>query len=96
MQICGQKTFLLIPPDQTFAPGLQLQKLLWKIACNFVCTDVSEIFWCILRQSTHILLIILWTLSPWWILMRQICNDSRQDHELCEVVMCHVVSYRDA
>lgn len=90
MQICGQKTFLLIPPDQTFAPGLQLQKLLLKIACNFVCPDELKSFGCFLRPCTLILLIILWTLSPWWILMRRICNDSRQDHELCEVVSVNV------
>ena len=82
MQICGQKTFLLIPPDQTFAPGLQLQMLLLKIACNFVCPDELKSFWCFLRLCTLILLIILWTLSPWWILMRQICNDSRQDQKV--------------
>ena len=94
MQICGQKTFLLIPPDQTFVPGLQLQKLLLKIVCNCVCTDDVEIYWCItvcfLRLCTLILSIILWTLSPWWILMRQICNDSRQDQKLCEVISVNV------
>lgn len=82
MQICGQKTFLLIPPDQTFVPGLQLQKLLLKIVCNFVCPDELKSFGCFLRLCTLILLIILWTLSPWWILMRQICNDSRQDQKV--------------
>ena len=39
-----RKPFLLIPPDQTFAPGLQLQELLLKIAYNFVCTDELEIY----------------------------------------------------